>query len=168
MKNELDSKERERTVINERLTELEKKKSQSDEIKTIMDDQIKVLRQLMQWAYEYDGATFARKFNSLMTIQSDKQSESYWNNLQSLVNDLYDNILDKAQQQAGGTLRDDELNFIALYCCGFSRTAIMVCMRYKHIVTISNKKVQIARKLNVPSLDEFVTPYQEKKTSSIS
>ena len=168
VKDELDSKERERAVINERLTELEKKKSQSDEIKTIMDDQIKVLRQLMQWAYEYDGATFARKFNSLMTIQSDKQTESYWNNLQSLVNDLYDNILDKAQEQAGGILRDDELNFIALYCCGFSRTAIMVCLRYKHIVTISNKKVQIARKLNVPNLDEFVIPYQEKKTSSIS
>ena len=167
-KNELDSKEQERTVINERLTELEKKKSQSDEIKMIMEDQIKVLRQLMQWAYEYDGTTFARKFNSLMTLQDDKQSESYWNNLQSLVNDLYDNILVKAQQQAGGLLRNDELNFISLYCCGFSRTAIMVCMKYKHIVTISNKKVQIARKLNVSNLDEFVIPYQEKKAVSKS
>ena len=117
----------------------------------------------MQWAYELDGNAFSKKFNSLMTIQEKKDSTTYWSNLQSLVNDLYDNILIKAQQQAGETLREDELNFIALYCCGFSRTAIMVCMNYKHIVTISNKKVQIAKKLGVSNLDDFVTPYQEKR-----
>ena len=114
----------------------------------------------MQWAYELDGNAFTKKFNSIMTIQEKKNSSSYWSNLQSLVNDLYDNILVKAQEQAGGTLRDDELNFIALYCCGFSRTAIMVCMNYKHIVTISNKKVQIAKKLGINNLDKFVEPYQ--------
>ena len=165
VKNELDGKERERAELNERLAELEHKKSQSDEIMTILDGQIKVIHQLMQWAYELDGNAFTKKFNSLMTIQEKNESASYWSNLQSLVNDLYDNILIKAQQQAGDTLREDELNFIALYCCGFSRTAIMVCMNYKHIVTISNKKVQIAKKLGVNNLDEFVAPFQEKRNN---
>lgn len=160
VKNELVSKERERAELNDRLTELEHRKGQSDEIISILDGQIKVIHQLMQWAYELDGNAFTKKFNSIMTIQEKKNSSSYWSNLQSLVNDLYDNILVKAQEQAGGTLRDDELNFIALYCCGFSRTAIMVCMNYKHIVTISNKKVQIAKKLGINNLDKFVEPYQ--------
>lgn len=163
VKDELEGKERERAELNERLTELEHRKGQSDEILSILDGQIEVVRQLMQWAYELDGNAFSKKFNSLMTIQEKKDSTTYWSNLQSLVNDLYDNILIKAQQQAGETLREDELNFIALYCCGFSRTAIMVCMNYKHIVTISNKKVQIAKKLGVSNLDDFVTPYQEKR-----
>ena len=160
VKNELVSKERERAELNDRLAELEHRKGQSDEIISILDGQIKVIHQLMQWAYELDGNAFTKKFNSIMTIQEKKNSSSYWSNLQSLVNDLYDNILVKAQEQAGGTLRDDELNFIALYCCGFSRTAIMVCMNYKHIVTISNKKVQIAKKLGINNLDKFVEPYQ--------
>ena len=160
MRMELVNKQLDRDRLSQQIAELEAKKGQSDEIKAIMGEQIKVLHELMQWAYELDGASFTRKFNSLMTIQSNKQSASYWTNLQSLVNDLYDNILVKAQEQAGGSLRDDELNFIALYCCGFSRTAIMVCMNYKHIVTISNKKVQIAKKLGVVNLDEFVKPFQ--------
>ena len=160
VKNELVSKERERAELNDRLAELEHRKGQSDEIISILDGQIKVIHQLMQWAYELDGNAFTKKFNSIMTIQEKKNSSSYWSNLQSLVNDIYDNILVKAQEQARGTLRDDELNFIALYCCGFSRTAIMVCMNYKHIVTISNKKVQIAKKLGINNLDKFVEPYQ--------
>ena len=168
VKDELTGKEMERDELSQRLEELEHKKSQSDEIMSILDGQIKVVHQLMQWAYEFDGNTFAKKFNSLMTIQEKKDSSSYWSNLQSLVNDLYDNVLIKAQEQAGGTLREDELNFIALYCCGFSRTAIMVCMNYKHIVTISNKKVQIAKKLGINNLDDFVAPYQDKKTFSKS
>ena len=164
VRKELDDKESERAELNERLAELEHKKGQSDEIISILDGQIKVIHQLMQWAYELDGNAFTKKFNSLMTIQEKKDSSSYWSNLQSLVNDLYDNILDKAKQLTGDTLREDELNFIALYCCGFSRTAIMVCMNYKHIVTISNKKVQIAKKLGVNNLDDFVAPFQEKRS----
>lgn len=158
-KSSLISDGKERMLLMERIADLEAKKVQSDEIKAIMGEQIKVLHELMQWAYELDGASFTRKFNSLMTIQSNRQSASYWTNLQSLVNDLYNGILVKAQERAGGSLRNDELNYIALYCCGFSRTAIMVCMNYKHLVTISNKKVQIAKKLGVNNLDDFVKPF---------
>ena len=156
---ELANKQQDRDRLIWQIAELEAKKGQSDEIKAIMGEQIKVLHELMQWAYELDGASFTRKFNSLMTIQSNRQSASYWSNLQSLVNDLYNGILVKAQERAGGSLRNDELNYIALYCCGFSRTAIMVCMNYKHLVTISNKKVQIAKKLGVNNLDDFVKPF---------
>ena len=40
--------------------------------------------------------------------------------------------------------------------CGFSRTVIMVTMGYKHIGTVYNKKNQIAQKLGVNDLDEFL------------
>ena len=160
---QLDDKEQERIAMNEQLALLEMKKKQSDEIKTIIDGQIKVIHELMQSAYELDSKTFVKRFNTLMMLPGDKVKSSYWQNLQSLVNDLYDNILVRAQQQAGGTLRDDEVNFLALLCCGFSRVVIMSCMNYKHIVTISNKKDQIAKKLGIPSLDEYVLPFQQKK-----
>ena len=87
-------------------------------------------------------------------------TDSYWSNLHTLANDLHGNVLDEAQRIAGGTLNESEVNFLALYCCGFSRTVIMICMKYSSLGTVSNKKIQIAKKLGVNSLDDFVAPYR--------
>jgi len=144
------------------LDALRDKLRHSDEMRAIVDGQIRIVHQLMEQSYQYDSNTFARKFNELMTLpEAGGDSESYWNNLQMLVNDLYDNVLVEAQHKAGGTLREDEINFLALYSCGFSRTVIMICMKYRNLGTVSNKKLQIARKLGVHNLDEFVARYHQ-------
>ena len=149
------------TLLNER----QSTKNQSHELKAIVDSQIQVVHQLLQWSYECNETTFAKRFNSLMTMHGpDEVGASYWDNLQSLANELYDNVLVKAQEAAGGTLRDDEINLIALQCHGFSRTVIMICMRYRNMRTVSNKKIQIAHKLNVNTLDEFLQPFLKRKT----
>ena len=146
--------------MSEEIASLEAKKQQSDELRSIVDNQIQVVHQLLQWSYECNETTFAKRFNKLMTMRGpDEVGASYWDNLQSLANDLYDNVLVKAQEAAGGTLRDDEINLIALTCHGFSRTVIMICMRYRNLRTVSNKKIQIAHKLHVNSLDEFLQPF---------
>ena len=142
------------------IADLEAKKQQSDELRAIVDKQMQVVHQLLQWSYECNEATFAKRFKKMMTMRgSDEVGESYWDNLQSLANDLYDNVLVKVQEAARGTLREDEINLIALLCHGFSRTVIMICMRYRNLRTVSNKKIQIAHKLNVSSLDEFLQPF---------
>ena len=146
------------------LNERESSKNQSAELKAIVDNQIQVVHQLLQWSYECNETTFAKRFNKLMTMRGpDEVGASYWDNLQSLANELYDNVLVKAQEAAGGTLRDDEINLIALQCHGFSRTVIMICMRYRNLRTVSNKKIQIAHKLGVATLDEFLQPYLHKR-----
>jgi len=142
------------------LAERESAKQQSDELKAIVDNQIQVVHQLLQWSYECNETTFARRFNKLMTMRGpDEVGASYWDNLQSLANELYDNVLVKAQEAADGTLREDEINMIALHCHGFSRTVIMICMRYRNLRTVSNKRTQIAHKLHANTLDEFLQPY---------
>ena len=144
------------TMLNERETS----QKPSGELKAIVDSQIQVVHQLLQWSYECNETTFAKRFNKLMTMRGpDEVGASYWDNLHSLANELYDNVLVKAQEAAGGTLRDDEINLIALQCHGFSRTVIMICMRYRNLRTVSNKKIQIAHKLHVATLDEFLRPY---------
>ena len=146
--------------MSDAIADLEAKNQQSDELRTIVDKQMQVVHQLLQWSYECNEATFAKRFKKLMTMRGpDEVGASYWDNLQSLANDLYDNVLVKAQKVAGGTLREDEINLIALLCHGFSRTVIMICMRYRNLRTVSNKKIQIAHKLNVNSLDEFLQPF---------
>ena len=147
------------------LDERETSKNQSQELKAIVDNQIQVVHQLLQWSYECNETTFTRRFNRLMTMRGpDEVGASYWDNLQSLANELYDNVLVKAQEAAGGTLRDDEINLIALTCHGFSRTVTMICMRYRNLRTVSNKKTQIAHKLNVNTLDEFLQPFLQRRT----
>jgi hypothetical protein len=134
----------------------EGKARQSDELRAIISQQISAVHQLMEWSYQYDGDKFAAKFKEMMTVPGVSDDSNYWSHLQSLVNELHDNVLVKAQDEAGGTLTDSELNLLALYCCGFSRTVIMVTMGYKSIGTVYNKKIQIAKKLHVADLDEFV------------
>ena len=134
----------------------ESQKAQSDELRAIITQQIDAVHQLMAWSYQYDGDKFAAKFREMMTVPGMDDDSSYWSHLQALVNELHDNVLVKAQEEAGGTLNESELNLLALYCCGFSRTVIMVCMDYKNIGTVYNKKMQIAKKLHVTDLDEFV------------
>ena len=162
VKTELRQNTASETALDE--AELKGKKMHADEMRMIVDQQIKVVHQLILWSYEFenDGATFSKKFRQLMTMDSNNSASltTYWNHLHLLVNDLYDNVLDKAQEMAEGKLKNDEINFLALSCCGFSRTVIMICMGYKNIVSVSNKKAKIARKMNVKSLDTFVADYQ--------
>lgn len=167
MKSDLDqsitSLEQMQAMLNER----DSTQKQSDELKTIVDNQIQVVHQLLQWSYECNETTFAKRFNSLMTMRGPNDvGSSYWDNLQSLANELYDNVLNKAQEAAGGTLREDEINMIALHCHGFSRTVIMMCMHYTNLRTVSNKKTQIAHKLHVNTLDEFLQPFLRRNTET--
>ena len=132
------------------------KKAQNDELRTIINKQIDAVHQLMEWSYQYDSDKFVAKFKETMTLSGVSDDSNYWSNLQTLVNDLHDNVLVKAQEEAGGTLNESELNLLALYCCGFSRTVIMVTMGYNNIGTVYNKKLQIAKKLHVNDLDDFL------------
>ena len=144
--------------MGEELAALEAKQRKSDEMRSIVDNQIQVIRQLLELSYQPNEVPFTRKFNEVMTlpVEGAIPTDSYWNNLHSLTNELHHNVLDEAQRIAGGTLNDSEMNFLALYCYGFSRTVIMICMKYSSLGTVSNKKIQIAKKLGVNNLDDFV------------
>ena len=155
----LDSLEQMQRRLDTREQNDESKKRQSDELRAIVNKQIDAVHQLMEWSYQYDGDKFAAKFKEAMTLPAVDDDSNYWSNLQTLVNDLHDNVLVKAQETAEGTLNESELNLLALYCCGFSFTVIMVTMGYKHIGTVYNKKNQIAKKLHVNDLNDFVVSH---------
>ena len=167
VKTSLQEKEHERLQLKDRIAALEAKKAQSDEIKAILDGQIKVVHELIQSSHELDEERFAKKFASLMSVPENPRAATYWSNLQVLTNDLYGNILEDAIRLGKGRLRESDVNFIALLCCGYSRTAVMICMRFNNVVTISNKKKKIARKMGITSLDDFIRPYQEDYKKSL-
>lgn len=147
--------------MTEELAVLEAKLHQSDEMRAIVDNQIQVIHDLVRMSYQSTETNFTRRFTELMTLPDEGAvpTDSYWTNLHTLANDLHHNVLTEAQRIAGGTLSESEVNFLALYACGFSRTVIMICMKYSSLGTVSNKKIQIAHKLGVNNLDDFVNNY---------
>lgn len=159
--------ETERLLLKEKISVLEAKKAQSDVIKSIIDGHIKVVHELIQSSYELDGTRFVNKFKSLMYMPNNKRTATYWSNLQELTNDLYNNVLKDAIELSHGRLRDNDINLIALLCWGYTRSVIMICMQYDNIGTISNMKYKIAKKMGIPSLDEFIRPYQEEYKNSL-
>ena len=148
--------------MGEELAALEARQRKDDEMRSIVDNQIQVIHQLLELSYQPNETNFTRKFSEMMTVpvEGAVPTDSYWNNLHSLTNDMRHGVLDEAQRIAGGTLSESEMNFLALYCYGFSRTVIMICMKYSSLGTVSNKKIQIAKKLGVNNLDDFVNNYR--------
>lgn len=146
--------EQERQQLSAALGSLDEKKRQSDELRAIITQQIASINQLMSWS-DLNADLFVQKFRETMTF-ADKGNGSYWAGLHPLVNELHDNVLIKAQDAAGGSLSDNDLNLLALYCCGFSRSAIMMAMGYKNIGSVYNKTARIARKIGVSDLSRFV------------
>lgn len=155
----------ERERLNEQIHELEEKEKRSNEMKDVIKEQITVVRELLNSSYERDSETFTKTFNSSMTLpgRSDKSNSSYWKNFYTITNEIFDDILIKAQEIAGGILKDDDLFIIALCCWKFPRQGIMICMRYKNLASVTNKKVKVARKLKMKNMEEFLNLYRDNK-----
>jgi hypothetical protein len=60
-------------------------------------------------------------------------------------------------------LKDDDLFIIALCCWKFPRQGIMICMKYKNLASVTNKKVKVARKLKMKNMEEFLNLYRDNK-----
>ena len=90
-------------------------KPHSNKLRAIVNQQIDAVKQLMKLSYQYHGEDFAVKFREAMTLPKKGDEINYWSDLQTLANYLHGNILVKAQETAGGTLNDSELNLLALY-----------------------------------------------------
>lgn len=125
-------------------------------LQKVVREQLQVVEQLMQWSQEMRPEKFMKRFASVMELPGQAQAASYWNNLHTLATAMHDNVLQRAQEAAGGTLRANEINCLALFSCGFEPSVIMVCMRYKNIGTVYNKHSELLRKLHVADLTDFV------------
>lgn len=133
----------------------------SAELHKVIDSQINAIHELVQMSHELPEGKFLKKFQEMMAVSREESTDNaaYWNHLQLIANELHDGIINKAIQLATDGLRMDEINFLSLFCCGYSNTGIMVCMHYTNIRTVYNKKRQIADKLGVKTLEEFVKKY---------
>ncbi|MCQ2287667.1 MAG: hypothetical protein MJZ74_01030 [Muribaculaceae bacterium] len=145
------------------MRQLSQVNSKSAELFKTIDSQISVIHELVLLSHELPESKFIKKFQQMLTVSRDDSTEGsvYWENLQMITNELYNGIIEKAIKQSSVSLRKDEINLLCLFCCGYSNTGIMVCMHYTNIRTIYNKKRQIADKLGVKTLEEFLMQHKK-------
>lgn len=147
-------------------SELEANEKQSQQLQSVVKHQIGIVQQMIEWSETLTADKFLSRFSAVMTLpkgnaKSRARSKAnelpeFWRNLHALANALHHNVLERAQQACGGTLRDDELNYLALYSCGFERSVIMACLGYQNMGTVYNKRLRVARLLGVADLDQFI------------
>ncbi len=132
------------------------------ELHDVINSQVNAIHELVLLSHELPEGKFLKKFQDMMAVSRDESNDNaaYWNHLQLIANELHGGIIDKAVEQATDSLRKDEINFLSLFCCGYSNTGIMVCMHYTNIRTVYNKKRNIADKLGVKTLEEFVKQHK--------
>lgn len=134
--------------------ELSATKRTDIELKDMLGNQMSSVKELIELSNEYESRPeiFMRKFRQAMTISEDN---TYWIDLFGYINSKYDNLMDKIRLMHP-ELTQLELNFISLMCCELSNTVIMVCMSYKNIKSVYNKKILIAKKCGEKDLSDYL------------
>ena len=127
----------------------------SNELVNTLKHQIVTIRHLLECSYRsIKPEEFVQEFKNC--VSAVKTEDSYWADLRSFVNAAYNGVINTVGSQYPG-LSELELNFIGLMCCGFSNIEIMVCMGYTNERSVCNRRLSIAKKMNLTEpLDKYL------------
>jgi hypothetical protein len=88
-----------------------------------------------------------------MKIKNDK---NFWSDLRFFVDENYNHIITDLSNKYCN-LNNDDINFIALICCGFSYIEIAICLGYTNSDSAAVRKRRIAIKMGLDcTLDKFI------------
>ena len=129
----------------------------SNELKQAIRYQVDMFNQLVEkhvTKFAYSPKKFSEAFER--SYSKNRPNDSFWITFRSYANDKYNDIITHSLQTYP-SLSDTDLNFLALYCCGFSTSVIMACMGYKEVHSVYNKKHRIEVKLgDGQKFDDYV------------
>jgi hypothetical protein len=119
-----------------------------------IDGNIMTIKQLAinSYEWEYDSSRFMNKFRESISIN---KSTGFWGNLYYYVNAKYDNVLDNAKAKYP-CLTERDMDVLCLLCCRLPARVIMLCMGYNNAGNVSNVKGIIAKRMGIPSLDDYI------------
>ena len=139
----------------DRLLEDAVRQNASNDLIETLKHQIVTIRHLLEYSYRsIKPEDFMQEFKNC--VSAVKTKDSYWADLRSFVNAAYNGVINTVESQYP-ELSEVELNFIGLMCCGFSNIEIMVCMGYTNERSVCNRRLSIAKKMNLKEpLDKYL------------
>ena len=125
----------------------------------IVESQLQVMNRLITQSYQYDKKPerFMKEFSEAVSLQS--VDCSFFESLRFFVSLKYQLNLNELQEKHH--FSDEEITFICLSCCNVPSTVMMVCMGYKNIYSIGNKKQKIKKKVNMKTYSDFIISLQK-------
>lgn len=145
-----------------RLTEqLDAHQAMNSGLKQAVRSQVEMYTRLV----EQHATTFAsmpHKFIEAFERSYSKNppKDSFWTGIHAYANGKYNDIITRSLEEHP-SLNITDLNFLSLYCCGFSTTVIMACMGYKESHSLYNKKRRVAEAVGCPGdLDAYVNLFK--------
>ncbi|MEG0519199.1 MAG: hypothetical protein RR555_10095 [Bacteroidales bacterium] len=143
-------------------TVMEKLENES-KLRDALQHQITAMKTLIELSYRHEEKN--SKFQELFkkTVKLNKESDpGIWKDLQYVVNDHYNGILNNLKKEHP-TLNEDDLNFMALMCCGFSYLEITICLGYTNERSTINRRLKITDKMGVKiTLDNYLKQLMKK------
>jgi hypothetical protein len=107
----------------------------------------------------YSPKKFSEAFER--AYSKNRPDDSFWTGFRSYANEKYNGIIAQTHE-AYPMLSDTDLNFLSLYCCGFSTSVIMACMGFKEAHSAYNKKRRVAEALGFPAnLDAYIALFRD-------
>ena len=135
-------------------------------LRTAFQERVDVIRHLVDFSYSRKPEDFIREFNKCVTVNN--PGKTFWRDLRCFVDYSYDSLITKIAEEYP-QLSDTELNFICLMCCNFTNVEIMVCMGYKNERSVCNKRLIIARKMEIDMpLERYLQSKIDGKNASKS
>lgn len=136
--------------------ELSNKSDCEVKLKSILSEQFEKIKYLIDLSYQLESKPelFIKRFREF--IKKTKMPNNLWSDFIVYVNIAYNNVIDKIAK-LHPQLKDEELYFISLLCCGFSNIEMMVCMGYTNERSVCNRRLGIAKKMNLKEpLDKYL------------
>lgn len=101
---------------------------------------------------------FVKHFKEAMEL--DKTATSNLDDILTIINRQYNNIIDRIKEDYPNITRDEE-RLLALVCAKYSTMSIAVLFNSTNLGTIYNKKSRLLKKLGTPmTLEQFIEGYK--------
>ena len=129
----------------------------SEELKATIRHQIDTFTQLVELHYT-QFSHHPKKFGALFQQAYDvnQPDASFWTGLRSYADSTCNGIITRTLEKFPSVTENDA-RFLSLCCCDLPTTVIMVCMGYKEVHSVYNKKHRIEVKLgDGQKFDDYV------------
>lgn len=136
------------------------------QLKVAVEQLIENVKYLTNASYQYSDVPAAFMECFWKRVKLTRFQDNMLNNLKLILDTNYNNIITRLSAEYP-ILSNDELDFISLICYGFSFAAITVCMGYSNPNYVNNKKIRIAKKMQLKQpLRQYLNNLMEESISN--
>ena len=135
-------------------------------LKEIVDDRMRIFRQLMTVKYEFGSnpETFIKKFDEIISINKKSTEDS--DKIIKIANQRNDNIIDYICSENPNIKYNDKL-LLSLICLQFTPVEMSVFLNSPTIDATYSAKYRLIKKLKISTLEDYIVGIQSERANHL-